>query len=61
MSCIGQTVAMRYLNRPVYSVSADSGTVLYVGDGALWSGPIGGAVCEIFRDGFNDGTTGRWQ
>ena len=61
VSCLGQTVTLRYLNRPVYSVSADSLTVAYVGDGALWSGPISGAVCELFADGFESGGVTRWN
>ena len=59
VSCAGQTVTSTFIGKPTYSVSPDSRTVLYVA-GALWSGPVSGSVCELFRNGFESGTAGAW-
>ena len=60
VSCPGQTVTATFVGKPTYSVSPDSRTVLYVA-GELWSGPISGSICLIFKDGFESGNQGAWR
>lgn len=61
VSCAGQSVTTSFLAKPAYSISSDSRTVVYIANSALWSSPISGAVCLLFRDGFESGSTSAWR
>ena len=60
VSCVGQTVQASWLGRPTYSVTPDSETVIYVA-GELWASPVSGAVCLIWKDGFESGNSAGWS
>lgn len=61
VSCAGQSVTTSFLAKPAYSISSDSRAVVYIANNALWSSPISGAVCPLFSDGFESGSTSAWQ
>lgn len=63
----GGNVTLRYLGKPVYSVSADSRAVIYVGDAEvdgrfdLFVSPVSGCREAIFIDGFESGNFAGWN
>lgn len=61
VSCPGQVVTSTFLTQPTYTITPDSRTVVYIAGGELWASPITGAVCLIFRDGFENGNAGAWR
>lgn len=60
VSCIGQAVTTTFLAKPAYSITPDSTRVVYIAEGDVWTSPLTGAVCLIFRDGFEGGSVGEW-
>ena len=61
ISCRNHSVYPGIVGRKTYSVSNDSRKVVYVTSDEVWSTPIDGSVCLIFKDGFESGTTGGWR
>lgn len=61
ISCRNHNVYPGIVGRKTYSVSNDSRKVVYVASDEVWSTPIDGSVCLIFKDGFESGGVTRWN
>ena len=61
ISCRDHIVYSGIIGRRPYSISNNSRKVVYVASDKVWSTDISGAICLIFKDGFESGGVTRWQ
>lgn len=61
VSCRDQVTIPTFLAQPAYSITPDSRSVVFIASGNVWASPLTGAVCLLFRDGFETGNAEAWS